>query len=826
MSNHDHVTASLTQHEAGERAALLSVERYDITVDLRGLLEGEVWASTSTITFTCASPGAATFVDCVAQISEATLNGEPLDVGTASAGRLPLTDLRADNVLVVTATQSDTGHGAGILRTVDASDGEVYVWSSFECDDARRAWACFDQPDLKAPHAFTVTAPESWTVLSNSAPDRVEPVPDGDGRVWSFADTPPLSTYVVVVNAGPFHEVRRTVGGYDLGLYSRRSTAPFLDRDADELFDLTDKGLAFFGERFALPFPQQRYDQVFVPNMGGAMENWGCVTWTDAVLFRTTPTYGQRSQRAMVLLHEMAHMWFGDMVTMRWWDDLWLNEAFASWASTWAASAVTEFTDAWAGFLTTRKLDAYRLDMGPASHPIRGAVPDVSAAMATFDAITYAKGESVLKQLAATIGEDAFVEGLRAYFRDHAWGNTRLTDLMDAFGTAAGRDLGPWTTDWLDRAGTDTITLVRGDGGRGGRLEVAAPAGTPRPHTLVVGSYSAAGDGTLVRSDRTDVSTEGGLVEVALPDAELHLLNDDDLTFAAVRTDEASQRALFDRAGDLPTPMARALALATGQDLVFKGELPVADFVALGLRVLRAERSPAIVEPALGLLRVAVDQWAPPADVATMKHALADVLTDVVAVPDLRAQALNALAASASTEAHFALLDDAARDNVDLAWRAMARRAELGTYDQAAVQALRVRDPDPESGIRALGVLAARADTASKEQVWDAVFTQRSVHVGMPLISLATYFWRPGQDEVLAPFAGRYLEEVTNLGAGGLLELGSIMASMFPVAGVDEEFLARARDLADSPELPAFARAKLLTGTDALARQLRSRAAV
>ena len=465
--------------EAAERAGLISVERYDIAVDLRGLYEGPVWASTSTISFTCTTPGAATFVDCVADISEATLNGAALDPATAVDGRLPLTDLAADNVLVVSITQPETGHSAGILRTVDTSDKLVYVWTSFECDDARRAWACFDQPDLKAPHAFTVTAHDTWTVLSNGAPDGVAESADGDGRTWSFPDTPPLSTYVVVINAGPFHELRRRVDGHDLGLYSRQSTARFLERDADELFDLTEKGLAFFGERFALPFPQERYDQVFVPNMGGAMENWGCVTWTDAVLFRSPPTYAQRGQRAMVLLHEMAHMWFGDLVTMRWWDDLWLNEAFASWASTWAATAVSEFNDAWAGFLITRKLDAYRLDMGPASHPIRGDVPDVSAAMATFDAITYAKGESVLKQLAATIGEDAFVEGLRDYFGKHAWSNTRLSDLMDAFGRAAGRDLGRWTTDWLDRAGTDTISLVDG-----GRLEVSAPEGTPRPHTL------------------------------------------------------------------------------------------------------------------------------------------------------------------------------------------------------------------------------------------------------------------------------------------------------------------------------------------------------
>ncbi|MCB0908586.1 MAG: aminopeptidase N, partial [Nocardioidaceae bacterium] len=300
--------ASLTEQEARERAALLEIRRYDIAVDLTGLLEGDTVESVSTITFGCSTPGAATFVDCVADVRRATLNGRELDLATVADGRIPLPDLAADNVLVVASAQSDTRSSAGILRTVDPSDKLVYVWMSFEADDARRVWACFDQPDLKAPHAFTVTAPESWTVTSNAGPDDVSPADDAAARTWIFPDTPPLSTYVVVINAGPFYELRREIGGYSLGLYSRQSTRAFLDRDADELFDLTARGLAFFGDRFGQRFPQERYDQVFVPNMGGAMENWGCVTWTDAVLFRTAPTYAERAMRAEVLLHEMAHM--------------------------------------------------------------------------------------------------------------------------------------------------------------------------------------------------------------------------------------------------------------------------------------------------------------------------------------------------------------------------------------------------------------------------------------------------------------------------------------------------------------------------------------
>ncbi len=484
--------ASLTQTEAEERAALIAVTRYDIAVDLRGLFEGEVLDATSTITFTCREPGAATFVDCVADIRSATLNGVALDPATAERGRLPLPDLLAENVLVVASSQSDTASAHGIQRTVDPSDKLVYLWTSLECDFARMLWANFDQPDLKAVHGFTVTAPETWTVLSNSASTSVEDLAEG-GRLWTFEDTPPLSTYVTVVNAGPFYELRSRRGGYDLGLYCRQSLKDLLDRDAEELFELTEQGLAWFGEHFGIPFGQERYDHVFVPDLGGAMENWGCVTCGDWALPRSVPTYDERREIAEVVLHEMAHMWFGDLVTMRWWDDLWLNEAFASWAACWAAEGATRYRDGWAQFLVSLKQEGYRLDMGPATHPIRGDVPDVAQAMANFDHISYSKGQAVLKQLGAYAGDDAFLEGLRAYFRDHAWGNTTLQDLIGAVSAASGQDLDEWEEAWLDHAGTDTLVLS------GDTLTVVGPDGpdgpAPRSHRLDIGCYADEGDG-------------------------------------------------------------------------------------------------------------------------------------------------------------------------------------------------------------------------------------------------------------------------------------------------------------------------------------------
>ena len=809
--------ASLTRLEAEERASLITVGRYDIAVDMRDLFEGETLHSTSTVTFTCSRPGASTFVDCVAEIHEATLNGRALDLGTVAGGRLPLPDLAADNVLVVRAAQADTASGSGILRTVDPTDKLVYVWTSFEPDAARRVWACFDQPDLKAPHAFTVQAPESWTVTSNGAPDSVEPLDDG-GRVWTFPDTPPLSTYVVVVNAGPFHEVREQRGDHSLGLYCRQSLKQHLERDAQELLGVTEAGLAFFGERFGQPFPQERYDQVFVPNLGGAMENWGCVTWTDSVLFRSPPTHGQRAMVASVLLHEMAHMWFGDLVTMQWWDDLWLNEAFASWAATWGSVNATEHTDGWATFLAQSKLEGYRIDMGPASHPIRGDVPNVEQAMANFDAITYVKGESTLKQLVAYVGEDTFVEGLRAYFRDHAWGNTRLDDLISAVAAASGRDLSGWTAAWFDRAGTDTLML------QDGAVLVTSPDGeAPRPHRFDIGSYAATDDGlALVATTAVETSGVRTALEDPLPEADLHLVNDDDLTFAAVRTDEKSLRTMLDRAGQLPKPISRALAVSTSWDMLVKGELAAEDVLTCVLAVLRTERAAGVVEPFLALANRVAGLWTPVVAVPTAKERVADTATELTGVEDHRAPALRTLAATASTEAHFALLEPHTADNVDLAWRVLARRAALGTYDEAAVEALLERDTDPEAWVRALSVTAARADAAAKDEVWEQLFVKRAVPASLPLIELAPHFWQPVQHELLIPYAHRWLDELERLAGGGMLANSGLMRATAPTVG-DQAFVERARVIAAADGQDPSIRAQLLTTSDTMARMLRAR---
>ncbi|HET8602802.1 MAG TPA: aminopeptidase N [Marmoricola sp.] len=803
--------ASLTHHEAVARAALLDVDRYDINLDMTGLLEGDTLRSTVVVRFGCSRPGAETFIDCVADIESATLNGAPLDVAAAARGRLPLSDLRADNELVVTARQSDTASSAGIQRVVDPRDKQVYVWTSFEPDDARRVWACFDQPDLKAVHAFTVTAPGEWTVLSNTGPVAVEDCPGG--RRWVFEDTPRLSPYVVVVNAGPFHEIRSERGGYDLGLYCRQSLVPVLERDAEELFAVTAHGLAWFGEKFELPFPQRRYDQAFVPDMAGAMENWGAITHSDDMLSRTAPTTAERTYRAYVVLHEMAHQWFGDLVTMRWWDDVWLNEAFATWAGTWAQAAMPEFPQAWASelFVDTRR--AYLEDLAPSRHSVRADVEDVAAAMARFDMITYGKGMAALKQLVAYVGEEAFVTGLRDYFHRHAWGNTELADLMEAVGKAAGEDLTDWTRAWLDRPGTDVISLDAGT------VHVAGPDGTPPcPHRFDIASFD---DGGRLLAT-TPVRADGGAVTVELPRAAAHLLNVGDHTFAATRPDAVSRAWLRGHADRLPDGTARTRVVLDVWDEMVRDEAAGADLVDCVVTALTVERDPTLVELFLDLALDAAELWTPRHDVAHQKQRLADTalaLADEVAQPALRLLAL-----CASTDEHFARLAESTASDQVLQWRVLARRAEVGEYDADEAAAAEARDPDPDAAVWALAVRAARPEVAAKEEAWQPLMVERAIARTEARRLLTRMFWRPAQADLLRPFADRYLEVMRGFD-GGMLSGMSLIADMFPDVVGDEDFLVASAAVTENDAVMPLVRQGLMRGNDVLARQLRARRA-
>ena len=784
---------SLRQEEAVERAALLSVTSYDIVIDLTGLVDGPAFRAVSTMHFT-GTPGASTFVDCCAEVESAMLNGEPLPA--AVEGRIALADLAEENELVVATVQSDTVHGRGVHRAVDPGDDNVYLWTSFEPDEARYAWACFDQPDLKAPHAFTVTAPAAWTVVSNSGDPLVEDVEGG--RRWTFEPTPPLSTYNPVVVAGPFAEVRQEAGGYDLGLYARQTLASALERDAEQLFTLTAQGLAFFGERFGMPFPQRSYDQVFLPEFGGAMENYGCVTWADDVLRRHEPTTGEWQVFTNVLLHEMAHMWFGNIVTMRWWDDLWLNEAFAEFACMWAAERATAYGDTAANNLVGDKLAAYLADQGPSSHPIRQPVPTVADAESIFDSITYPKGAAVLKQLMHFVGEETFCVGMRAYFAEHAWGNTTLDDLVGSLEEASGRDLRPWRTAWLETAGVDRLGIEHT--AEGLVLTAVGAHGAPHPQVVGVGAYRRAGEVLEeVGSTRVEVDGERTVVE-GLPEADLYLINHDDTTFATTRPDAAGREMLIVRPSGLPTTLARAVAMATVWDMLSNTEATAAETVGAFTDVLSAETVETVAEPCLELALTAAQRWAPESQRVGLEAQVADAARHLLHAGVSRHTALRTLARTAAGEEDLAALREQAGDDLDLQWYVLQRRAELGEVDTDAVQALQERDPDPDSWIRALCVRASSSSVEAKEEAWTAL-VERTVPI-QSARTVAAAFWRPGQDEVLAPYAERYIEALPTLHEGGMIPGLALTASLFPVYAIDEAWVARAREVAAAQAAP------------------------
>ena len=472
---------SLTHAEAIRRASLINVESYDIDLDLtRG---EEIFRSITTITFGCAEPGADTFLDVKpATLRGVTLNGTAVDPAAFAGGRLPLRDLATANVLVVEADMAYTNTGTGLHRFVDPADGNTYLYAQSFLDDAPQWFACFDQPDLKAPITLRVTADPAWLLASNGAESQVAP------GVWEFATTKPLATYFVTLIAGPYHVVRDEHDGVPLAIYARAALKPHLDAQAPEIFEVTKACLDRYHRMFEVHFPFGKYDQAFVPEFTmGAMENPGCVTFRDDLIFTSAATESQYEDRACIVAHEMAHMWFGDLVTMRWWDDLWLNESFADYLGVRVTADATRYREAWTSFALGRKAWGYAADQRPSTHPVAGTVHDTDQALVNFDGISYAKGASVLKQLAAVIGDDAFLAGLRTHFARHAYGNATLADLLDALSEASGRDLSEWAEVWLRTSGVNTLRAHRVDGGL--RIEQTA-APVYRPHHVEVAAIS------------------------------------------------------------------------------------------------------------------------------------------------------------------------------------------------------------------------------------------------------------------------------------------------------------------------------------------------
>ncbi len=769
---------NLTREEAATRSALVTVDRHEVELDVT--TSDRTFATTSTITFTCTRPGAETFLDFVGESVESiTVNGTGLDPATHySDHRVLLTGLSHDNVVTVRATGRFTNSGEGLHRFVDPVDDEVYLYTQFEVPDSRRMFPVFEQPDLKASFAFTVTAPEHWQVVSNSPTP--QPEPSGGGTAtWRFAPTPRISSYITALVAGPYEVVRDSVasrrGEVPLGLFCRKSLRPYLD--ADNLLDLTKRGFAFFEEEFDCEYPFEKYDQLFTPEYNmGAMENAGCVTINEIYVFRSKVTEALVERRALTVLHELAHMWFGNLVTMRWWNDLWLNESFAEWASTTAQAEATQWTDAWTTFGTYEKDWAYTQDELSTTHPIVAEIRDLEDVEVNFDGITYAKGASVLKQLVAYVGREAFRDGLRAYFARHAWGNTTLDDLLSELEATSGRDLRTWSKSWLETSGANVLRpLVEvDDRGRITSAAIEQTRGTLRPHRLAVGLYEVRGD-SLERTDRLELDVAGERTEVpelvGREQPDLLLVNDDDLTYAKLRLDERSLATALTHARGFSHSLPRALVLGSAWDMMREAEMAPRSFVDLVLGVLPGESDSTLLRTLISHLQVAVFRFShPDTREATRRRARARlwrVATAAEPGSDAQLQLVSAWAGFTTVDDDpapvRALLEGTETlpglaVDFEMRWTLLTALAAAGAADVDEIDAERAREDTATGRERAARARAARPTAEAKAEAWHAAVESDTLPNAV-VEAMAAGFTRAGTPpELLRPYVARYHE--------------------------------------------------------------------
>jgi aminopeptidase N len=823
---------NLTREEAAQRAALLSNLAYEVELDQTA--GADSYACDATIRFDVSEAGATTFLDFVgSSIDTAELNGRPLPASVHDGERLHLEGLAAHNVLRVRARGTYEHSGVGLHRFEDPVDGRVYTHSDFEPFDAHRAYPCFDQPDLKGRFRFSVRTPSDWLAVSNSPPEG-HPVPVGDGAVrWTFAETPPLSPYITALVTGPFHVQRQSAGGIEMGLWCRQSMAEHMSRDADELFEITRQGFTFFQEQFDYQYPfGAKYDQIFVPDfIPGAMENAGCVTFNELYLFRSKVTEAARERRAETILHEMAHMWFGDLVTMRWWDDVWLNESFATYVSVLALVEATRFTDAWVSFADGEKTWAYQQDQLPTTHAITTDVPDTQSIRLNFDGITYAKGASVLKQLVAWVGERAFVDGLRAYFRRHEWGNTDLSDFLSVLESTSGRDLRAWSAEWLETPGLNTLRATYDEDRTGD---------APAFRSFRIGLYDG-DDGHLRRRERLEVDVPGraevpALEGVAIP--ALILVNDADLTYSKIRLDDRSMRTVRDRLSELDDPLARALCWASAWDMVRDAELPTAWYVALVLRHAPAESDIGTLQRLLGQGRMAIDVFGEPGLRSERLDLLAAAAWEQLEAAEPGSERQLAWARAWISSAGLdqdgsrlrGLLDGSVEVrgldiDTDIRWHLVASLASQDAETEPLIAAELARDATSLGRDHAEAARAARPSPEAKAAAWTS-FLQDPPLPTPTLTGVIRGFQRFGQRELLEPYAGRYFEALPALWEQGDVQTAlAFTRGAFPHVIIDPA-TAAATDrfiMERSPTGPA--RRLLVEGRDGIQRALAARAA-
>ncbi|MCX4786743.1 MULTISPECIES: aminopeptidase N [unclassified Streptomyces] len=847
---------NLTREEAQERARLLTVDAYEIDLDLSGAQEGGTYRSVTTVRFDSAEAGAETFIDLVAPaVHEVELNGRALDVAAVFRdSRIALAHLVAgSNELKVVADCSYTNTGEGLHRFVDPVDDQAYLYTQFEVPDARRVFASFEQPDLKATFRFTVKAPSGWTVISNS------PTPEPQDDVWSFEPTPRISTYITALIAGPYHAVHSSYEkdgqSVPLGIYCRPSLAEYLDADA--VFDVTRQGFDWFQEKFDYAYPFAKYDQLFVPEFNaGAMENAGAVTIRDQYVFRSKVTDAAYETRAETILHELAHMWFGDLVTMEWWNDLWLNESFATYTSI-ACQAYAEgskWPHSWTTFANSMKTWAYRQDQLPSTHPIMADIRDLDDVLVNFDGITYAKGASVLKQLVAYVGMDAFFTGVQAYFKAHAYGNTQLSDLLGALEETSGRDLKTWSKAWLETAGINILRpeIVTDENGHVTSFTVlqeapALPAGakgepTLRPHRIAIGCYDLDGSGKLVRTNRIELDVDGARTTVPFPAGTARpaviLLNDDDLSYAKVRLDEESLRVVTAHLGDFTESLPRALCWASAWDMTRDGELATRDYLSLVLSGIGKESDIGVVQSLHRQVKLALDLYAAPqwreAGLTQWTEATLAHLRAAQPGSDHQLAWARAFAATARTPQQTDLLQslldgketvEGLAVDTELRWAFVERLAATGVFEEDEIAGEYERDRTAAGERHAATARAARPTEEAKAEAWASVVESDKLPNAVQEAVIAG-FVQTDQRELLAPYTEKFFAAVKGVWESRSHEMAQqIAVGLYPAVQVSQATLDATDAWLSSAEPSAALRRLMSESRSGVERALKAQAA-
>ena len=788
---------NLTRLEAADRSATVHTRSYDVTLDLT---RGEtVFGSSTTVRFT-STQGSSTFIDLIAPVVHSiSLNGRALDPAEVYAdSRITLTGLAADNELVVVADCAYMHTGEGLHRFTDPADGETYLYSQFEVPDSRRVFAVFEQPDLKASFTFTVTTPSSWTVLSNSPTPEPTPTEDSDGsgdaHTFAFAPTEPMSSYVTAIVAGPYVGATDEYVASDgrtvpLGVYCRKSLVEHMD--SAEILDLTKRGFAYYEDLFATPYAFTKYDQIFVPEFNaGAMENAGCVTHRDDYIFRSRPVEARVERRAVTILHELAHMWFGDMVTMTWWNDLWLNESFAEFTSTLATAEITRWDQAWTTFQTLEKSWAYNQDQLSSTHPVAAEINDLHDVEVNFDGITYAKGASVLAALVGYVGRENFFAGIQRYLAAHAYSNAELGDLLRELEAVSGRDLSSWTRLWLQEAGVTTLRLEVVTDADGVITQAAVrqeiPADSPaslRPHRVAIGSYSPTGQGAdthLERTNRIELDVDGELTQVpelvGAKRADVLVLNDDDLTYAKVRLDEESLSHGLTHIEAFAESLPRSIVLASAWDMVRDGELAASHFLKAALQALDVEEHSSVIQGLLGRITTCLSAFLPPAVRRDLAPGTADRLLELAraaqAGSDKQLQLVRAVAAHAVTGEQLDIVagfleGTSALEGLDvdqdLRWDLLTGLVAAGRFGEERIHAEETRDRTTTGRERAAEARAAIPTPEAKKATWRALVDDSSMPNETQVRVLRGLTSVERRPDLLVPFVSEYVEAIDSL---------------------------------------------------------------